>query len=175
MKETRGRPSTYTQEIADTICERIAEGESLRTICRDAHMPARSSVFKWLSIHTLFADHYARARIAQADALAEQILEIADETSHDTITKTNADGSEYKVPDSEWIARSRLRVDSRKWLASKMAPKKYGERLDLGNADGKPFETSDTHLADRMAAIIATARGRKAAEEAGGVPGEDLV
>lgn len=122
-----GRPSVFTQEIADSICERIADGESLRSICLGDEMPCRSSVFKWLNENKSFSDQYARAREAQADHMADEILAIADETERDTIETDGGDRA-----NNEWIARSRLRVDARKWLASKMAPKKYGEKIDVG-------------------------------------------
>jgi hypothetical protein len=125
----------YTQEIADFICERIADGESLRNICLGDEMPCRSSVFKWLNENKSFSDQYARAREAQADHMADEILAIADETDRDTI---DTEGGERA--NNEWIARSRLRVDARKWLASKMAPKKYGDKLDvgIGGIEGAP-------------------------------------
>lgn len=119
-----GRPSEFTQETADAICQRLIEGESLRTICKTEGMPAASTVFRWLSERKSFQEQYARAREAQADHLAEEILQIADDGENDTYevdgeTRTNQDV----------VARSRLRVDARKWLASKMAPKKYGEKV----------------------------------------------
>jgi hypothetical protein len=119
-----GRPSSFTQEIADEICERLAEGESLRSVCRSDGMPVQATVFRWLSIDEAFLKQYARAREAQADRLADEILDIADDSSRDTESTENGDR-----PNSEWIARSRLRVDARKWLASKMAPKKYGDKV----------------------------------------------
>ncbi|HDR9164856.1 TPA: terminase small subunit protein [Burkholderia vietnamiensis] len=129
-----GRPSGFTEEIADVICERLAGGESLRAICRDDGMPSTSMVFRWLSEFSSFRDRYARAREAQADALFDEILEIADETAFDTeITESGS------RPNSEWIARSRLRVDARKWMASKLAPKKYGEKLELAGDQSAPL------------------------------------
>jgi hypothetical protein len=119
-----GRPSSFTREIADEICERLAEGESLRSICRSDGMPVQATVFRWLSIDEAFLKQYARAREAQADRLADEILDIADDSSHDTESTEHGDR-----PNNEWIARSRLRVDARKWLASKMAPKKYGDKV----------------------------------------------
>lgn len=136
------RATEFSQSIADQICERLADGESLRMICLDESMPARSTVFKWLSQQKDFADQYARAREAQADFMADEILEIADDTQHDTTPKVDKDGNEYgEQPNSEWIARSRLRVDARKWLASKMAPKKYGDKFtgEIGGVDGGPL------------------------------------
>lgn len=126
-----GRPSEFTQEIADAICERIAEGESLRTICRDDEMPNRSTVFRWLAARPEFSDQYARAREAQAEALFEDMLEIADDASGDTKI-VGRDGEEREVCDTEFVQRSKLRIDTRKWMAGKLAPKKYGEKLELG-------------------------------------------
>jgi hypothetical protein len=119
-----GRHSDYTTLVADFICERIAHGESLRKICSDPDMPACSTVFKWLIEFKEFSEQYARAREAQCDAFVEQIIEISDDISNDTIHTEGGD-----KPNAEWINRSRLRVDTRKWLMSKMAPKKYGDKI----------------------------------------------
>lgn len=128
-----GRPSSFNQETADAICLRLAEGNSLRTICQADDMPACSTVFKWLADRKDFAEQYARARETQADFLAEEILQIADDGSNDTYETENGPVTNHDV-----IARSRLRVDARKWLASKMAPKKYGDKLAVGGADDLP-------------------------------------
>lgn len=111
-----GRPSDFTQEIVDAICDKIADGQSLRTICAADDMPARSTVFKWLAdpARSSFVDQYARAREAQAEALFEDILDIADDGSNDYVTKKRDDGSEYEAFDSEHVQRSKLRVDARK-------------------------------------------------------------
>lgn len=119
--------STFTQGLADYICSEIASGRSLRSVCRDKGMPADSSIFKWLSIHESFAEQYARAMEARTNALAEEILDIADEGASDTYTDANG----IERTNNEVIARSKLKVDTRKWLMSKMAPKKYGDKLDL--------------------------------------------
>jgi hypothetical protein len=127
-----GRPSTFTQELGDLICERLADGESLRAICSADDMPHRATVFRWLADedNKTFRDQYTHAREEQAETLLDEIVEIADDSRHDTIPKVGRDGEEYgEQPNSEWIARSRLRVDARKWVVSKLAPKKYGERI----------------------------------------------
>lgn len=108
---TMGRPTKYTQELADTICRRIMEGESLRSIVSDDGMPNRSSVHLWLSQNKDFSDQYVRAKDNQADTLADDLLYIAD--------------------NAEDIHKARLQVDTRKWVASKLKPKKYGDKLDL--------------------------------------------
>lgn len=116
----------YDQTKADTICGELASGRSLRAICADEAMPDKATVFRWLATHETFRDQYARAREAQADALLEEILTIADDGTGDSWT--DDDGVERTNHDV--IARSKLRVDTRKWAMSKMAPKRYGDRVD---------------------------------------------
>lgn len=135
-----GRPSTYTQEIADTICERIADGESLRSILRDDNQPASSTVFKWLTENKSFSEQYTRAREAQADVLFDEILNIADDGKNDTYT----DGDGNVRTNQDVIARSRLRVDARKWMAGKLRPKKYGEKLELAGDPDRPLNANLT-------------------------------
>lgn len=147
------RPCEFTQEIADAICERIADGESLRTICQAEEMPARSTVFRWLSQIEAFSDQYARAREAQADLLADEIIEIADDATHDTITRRrNGDDDGQEVANTEWINRSRLRVDARKWMASKLAPKRYGEKITQEHTgkNGGPIVVAATDLDEKL-------------------------
>lgn len=131
-----GRPSAYSDANVDAICDAIADGKSMVDICKSESMPSAKTVYAWLAddAHAEFRNRYARAREAQADKLAHEILEISDNSSQDTIT--DSEGNERA--DNEFIARSRLRVDSRKWLASKLAPKKYGDKLALGGADDLP-------------------------------------
>ncbi|MFN6267157.1 MAG: hypothetical protein ACK45D_13070 [Alphaproteobacteria bacterium] len=112
-----GRPSSFTQAIADEICERLAEGESLRTICNDDDMPGRSTVNRWLAENEAFRDQYARARDVQADLYAERIVD-------DAMVATDA-------------GLGRLRMDALKWAASKLAPKKYGDKVQhVGGDEG---------------------------------------
>lgn len=120
------KPLEYTDEVGLAICDRIVEGESLRSICRDEAMPCTTTVFKWLAKHDIFANHYAHAREAQADTYADEIADIADDGKRDYVT--DADG--IATVDHDHIARARLRVDARKWIASKLKPKKYGEKVE---------------------------------------------
>ena len=87
-----GRPSEFTQEVADAICEAIADGKSLRKICDGEDMPTKTSVFRWLNADKAFSDHYARAREAQADTMADDILDIADDGRGDKYI--DGDGNE---------------------------------------------------------------------------------
>ncbi len=136
-----GRPSDYTQQVADEICERIADGISLRTICATDDMPAKATVFRWLAARADFRDQYARAREVQADALADELLDIADDANNDWMERKGEDGQSLGWRENgEAIQRSRLRVDTRKWIASKLKPKKYGEKLEHSGPDGGPVQ-----------------------------------
>lgn len=132
-----GRPTDYCDETVDAICERLANGESLRSICKSDDMPSLATVFRWLRVHPEFSDQYARAREEQAEALADEIVEIADEActtvradKHGT-KPDDEEGNTEVVFDSAAVARNRLRVDARKWVASKLKPKKYGDKMEL--------------------------------------------
>jgi hypothetical protein len=139
-KNATGRPSIFSQEIAEKLCEEIAtSSKSLRTICKEEGMPSVRTVLSWLSAGDkedakpdlrAFLRQYARAREEQADFLAEEILEIADDGSNDLMTITKGDAS-YEAENKEVTNRSKLRVDARKWIASKLKPKKYGDKLDM--------------------------------------------
>lgn len=132
-----GRPSKFTQDIADAICSRIAEGESLRAICTDAGLPSARTVHVWLDDKEGFLQQYVRAREAQADFYAEEILDIADYDERDWSELKDDSGRVTGIKvDGEAIQRSKLRVDTRKWLMSKLSPKKYGDKLELGGPDG---------------------------------------
>ncbi len=120
---------SYSPDIADKICARIASGESLRAICRDDGMPEARTVHYWIVENEEFFQQYARAREAQADTLAEETIEIADDGSNDWMERHDPKNPGYEF-NGEHVQRSRLRVDARKWFASKVAPKKYGERID---------------------------------------------
>jgi hypothetical protein len=150
------RPSEYSEGVAARICEELIEGKSLRKICKADDMPAASTVFLWLSRVPAFSEQYTRAREAQAEALAEDTLEIADDGTNDYITKQKADGSTEEVLNSEHIQRSKLRVDTRKWLMSKLAPKKYGDKLDL-NVAGSLSTISDEDIDARLTQLIGKA------------------
>ena len=125
-----GRPTIFTKELADEICEQLAEGKSMRTVCRAENMPAMRTIFYWLRTNEDFLQQYARAKEEAADALVDEMIEIADDGSNDLMTLEKGNYS-YEVENKEVTNRSRLRVDTRKWIASKLKPKKYGDKLDL--------------------------------------------
>jgi hypothetical protein len=136
------RPSDYTKELAETICKRIAKGESVRSIDKDPEMPSSGTIYNWLldADKKEFLEQYESARAIQAELMFEELLDIADDGQNDYIEKQNADGESYEVVNTEHIQRSRLRVDTRKWYLSKVLPKKFGEKLDM-TTNGKDLPT----------------------------------
>lgn len=132
------RPTKYSQETADVICERLASGESMRTISKAEGMPAMSTMFLWLREHKEFSEQYAKAKEEGVDALVEELLDIADDGSNDWMEINDEDNPGYKF-NGEHYQRSRLRIDTRKWIASKLKAKKYGDKLDVVS-DGEKLE-----------------------------------
>lgn len=151
---SRGRPSGYTDKIAEDICFRLAEGQSMREICRDPDMPSQSMVYRWLSQKENFREQYTRAKEAGIEVLAEDILDIADNASNDWMDRNDSDNPGFTV-NMEHIQRSKLRIESRKWLLSKMVPKKYGDRMQhSGEITEKRVEMSlDEYKAVRQAML----------------------
>ena len=140
-----GRPTKYSPELVDKICEQIAEGKSLRTICLAEDMPGMSSIFKWLGDYKEFSDKYEKAKLEQAEALTEDMLAIADDMTDDAQSR-------------------RIRVDTRKWIASKLKPKKYGDKIhqEVTGKDGGPVEyksLSDQELNERIEKLISQGKG----------------
>lgn len=127
----------YSQAVADEICRRLAEGEGLASICRSEGMPSRSHVYEWLDANENgFVDKYARAKQFGIEAMAEDIQDISDNARNDWMELHGDDDAGWRA-NGEHIQRSKLRVDARKWLLSKLAPKKYGERIQHTGADGR--------------------------------------
>jgi len=111
-EKERGRPTIYSQELADEICTRLSHGETLRTIIASSpHLPGRTTIYRWNADNESFRNQYTKARAEQADYYAELIVDES-YSSHDA-------------------AIGRLRVDALKWAASKMAPKKYGDKIEV--------------------------------------------
>ena len=133
----RGRPSTYSDEIAERICIRLAAGESLLKICEEDGIPTRATIYDWLAKYPNFADKYAHARNVGLDDMADDVIRLADDDEKD-------------------VQRLRLRVDTRKWYLSKLAPKRYGERIEHVGAEGKDLipESNQEDIARRVAFLL---------------------
>jgi len=128
----------YSKELAIDICSRIAEGESLTKICQEKNMPSKGLFLKWVlkaesgdEKYIALRDQYARAMSVRTELMREEIMEIADDGTNDWMK--NEKGED--VLNHEHVQRSKLRIDTRKWLMSKLEPKKYSEKLQIGGSD----------------------------------------
>jgi len=125
-----GRPTSYSQALADRICAELAQGISLRTVCKAEDMPCVASVFNWFRVYPDFLEQYTRAKEESADAMGEEVLDISDDGTNDWMEKHDAEGKcTGWTLNGEHVQRSRLRIETRKWLMAKMKPKKYGDRV----------------------------------------------
>ena len=149
-----GRPSKYSPELSDKMCAQLSNGVSLRTVCLAEDMPSKTTVFNWLRTIPEFLDQYERAKAECADSLADEILDIADNSVNDYMVKLAENGDEGAVESiklhAENIQRARLRVDARKWIASKLKPKKYGDKTqtEISGPDGGPVMVRPFGFAD---------------------------
>ena len=136
-----GRPSIYTQELAEKICFRVSNGEALKDICADPDMPCATQVRKWnVENRNGFALLYARAREARADYWAEEIIEIAD--------------SVRQGATSEEVQAAKLASDNRKWTAARLLPKQYGDRMEHVGAGGKDLIPEQQQDPQRIALAL---------------------
>lgn len=165
-KKKMGRPSIYTPALAAEICSRLAEGESLRSICRDESMPSLAPIFLWLAQKPDFAEQYARAREEQADVHADAIVAIADETPEvEEVVDRHGNVVDMKLH-SAYVQWQKNRIDARKWVASKLKPKKYGERVQVAGDAESPIKIEAEVKADKLLeALITNAELRKTVGE----------
>lgn len=135
-----GRPTKYTKKLADEVCSQLADGNSMRTVCTPEDMPDKSTVFRWIRKYDEFRDQYTIAKEEGVEAWAEESMDIADNGSNDWMVTHDKDNEGYKV-NGEHIQRSRLRIETRKWYASKLKPKKYGDKIqqEITGKDGAPL------------------------------------
>jgi len=145
-KKPLGRPCEFTQEIADLICERTATSTlGLKRLCKMYDdMPTHDTVYQWRYRNKAFSDQYARAKVFQAELLAEEIIEISDDGTNDWMESLSEEeqGLGWRL-NGEHFARSRLRIDTRKWHASKLVPKIYGNPKD---DDAKEKSQAETYV-----------------------------
>ena len=128
----------FNQQTADAVCELLADGKSLRAACEELGVK-RTTIHDWARDVKEFSDQYARAREIGYKLLADQILEIADTPLLGVETKIKDDGSR-EVTEGDMLGHRKLQVDSRKWMLSKMLPKIYGDKLEIGSDPEKPFK-----------------------------------
>ena len=114
----------FTEEIADAICDRLADGQSLRSICAEDGFPSRSTVLRWMNANADFDAKCARARVLQADAMDDMILDTANAST------------------SETAAADRVKIGAYQWRAGRLNPKRYGDRQQVAptDVDGEPAQ-----------------------------------
>jgi hypothetical protein len=127
----------YSKEQIDTIfniiCQRIINGESVKSILRDKDMPSTQTFWDWLKNDKIKSNQYARAKEIMAERMFEDIILIADGTDDDIYVDENG----IEQTNHNVIQRDRLRIDARKWNLSRMFPKKYGEKIDMTSGGEK--------------------------------------
>lgn len=132
-----GRPTIYTQALAESILEELAQGKSLVQVCSADEMPGLRTVMRWAAENDDFGTQYAHAREAQAEIMDDKIL-------------TAADGADK---DSQ---AARVKIDAYKWRASKLAPKRFGDKIDVTSGDKPVNEMDETAIAVRIASLLRT-------------------
>lgn len=167
-----GRPCEYTREIGDRICEALSMCGSLRAVCREEWAPDRGTVMRWV-VDDIdgFAARYARAKSMGIDEFVEETLEIADDGSNDWMRSNKPDAEGYAL-NGEHVQRSKVRIETRRWLAERLEPKKYGVKagLDLTSSDGSMTPVDTPTRAARVADLMAQAAKRaEATDDADGL------
>lgn len=132
-KNKVGRPTDYTQELADKICEQLSQGMSLRSICLDDDMPSGVSIFAWLRKYPEFLKQYERACDERTESQQEIILDLGDKAIE------HAEEADPKASNAI-VSAYKLKSDNLKWSMSKMKPKKYGDKIDM-TTNGKDLPT----------------------------------
>jgi hypothetical protein len=122
----KGRPTGYSDELAAEICRRISLGESLQGMCAGEDLPTQTTVYRWLQQYETFREMYAQAREDQADFQADELVKLADEEPLMIV-----DDKGVSRVDSAWVAWQKNRIDTRKWTASKLKPRKYGDKVGV--------------------------------------------
>lgn len=156
IAKRRKKRTLYTPALARAICKMLSRGHTLTSICKRPLMPREDVVLGWaINPAHPFSDHYARAREVGYIRMADQLVDIADHSINDYATRLTKDGGVESVPNKELLERTRLRIDTRKWLLAKALPKIYGDKLQAEHS-GKveqvhseaPQPTGEDHLAD---------------------------
>lgn len=146
-----GRPSIYSEETVSLICSLLAEGQSLRKICALETLPHLSTVMRWLfepsDFRDYFQEQYRRARQMQAEIHADEMVDIADDSSEDEIFTDEG----RRLCNKEFVARSKLRVETRQWVASRLLPKVYGAKTPEEKTDNGELTEAARIFAEAMA------------------------
>lgn len=121
--------TTYSEEVVSTIFARIAQGESVVSICSDPGMPAQSAFYKWMDSKPELVERYTCARKSQANTIFDKMLNVAENTEIGITKKIKPEGEE--ITEGDMLGHRKLKIDTYKWILSKLEPKKYGEKIDI--------------------------------------------
>ena len=162
VKRPQGRPTSFSEEKARIICDRLADGESLRSICRDEGMPVLQTVYGWMHTRPSFVEQYLRAREEQAETHADIIVDLSDATP-ETLPVYDRDGNVIELKlDSAWVQWMRQRIEARKWVAAKLRPKRYGDRVSVGGDAENPVVVQNSfEVFGELLTAIQTGRQKK--------------
>lgn len=133
-----GRPSLYTPELADKICELLIDGQSLREICERSDIPSKTTVLRWTIEHPEFRDQYARARDLQGETDADDVGHIARKVERGEMDPSAA----------------RVAIDALKWSAGKRQPKKYGEAVQMKHSGAVGVFDPSKHSTEELNALL---------------------
>lgn len=148
-----GRPTIYTQEIADKLCSLLADGQSMRKACESDGMPCKATIFMWLRTNEEFLDQYTQAKEEAAESYADDINDIANEIGSPVFDEEGnlvyVDGKPLMQVDMVAINHAKLKIDTLKWSASKLKPKRYGDKLhnEHTGPGGGPIQTQQITFA----------------------------
>lgn len=140
----------------------------MRTICLDDEFPEARTIYRWLRQHEEFRQQYAHAKQESAEAFAEDILDIADDGSNDWMEVRDKKGNISIVLDKEHVMRSRVRIDTRKWLMEKLKPKKYGLNpigVQMMDKNGDPTDPMGSVAQESLVAALENVKNGKARGE----------
>jgi len=155
-----GRPSKYTPELAAEICERLSDGEPLRQICRDEHMPAWQKIYEWMAKDPNLSGAIAHARDQGYDAIAEDLLQIADTPIMGETETSSANG--LTITRQDMLGHRKLQIETRLKLLAKWNPKKYGDRQILAGDKENPLEMkADLSVFETMLQTVELGRQAK--------------
>ena len=158
--DQKGRPTDYTPDIGERICALLAEGNTLTSICKPSRLPSERTVRTWAADpNHPFSPHYARAREVGYHKMFDQMLDISDDATNDFRKRTNEEGETIEAVDHDHIARSRLRIDTRKWMLAKALPKIYGDKVEIDTPPDGGIAKAVAVSSMAIAAIIQRGKG----------------
>ena len=156
LKRQGGRPTKYRESVARAICIRLMLGESLNQICKRETYPSRVTVFAWIQKYPEFLNKYRHAREMQQETHLDEIMEISDDSTNDYMERTGKGGESVGWQlNAEHVQRSKLRIDTRKWVMERMAAKVYGAKqgIDL-TTNGGPVQVITQSMTPQEAADL---------------------